>query len=497
MDNKKFAFVTVPVLELWNPSAALAALTPMIKRHGLEPQLIDINLELNEMLSEADWDQFNDWASMVTDQIDDQLIIRVLDIVDQHLSTIECGWLAFSVFSFYSVRPTALILSHLGKNSSRQHKILLGGSGTMSSMAEFGQKPFGQWCLENNLADYCIFGEGEQALDNLLSGNDQYPGINNTNFTQITNLDTLPLPEYSSFDFSRYKDSRVLLTGSRGCVRHCTFCDIDLTWPKYTYRSPHLIVEEMRRHVHELGVSKFEFTDSLINGSVSNWNKFNELLIEAKAKDPAMKDVSYMGQFICRNRTSMHSSTYELMHYAGCKQIHVGIEHFSERVRYHMKKKFSDADIDYHLEMSSRWHIPNIFLMIVGYPTETLQDHQQQLKAIEKYQIYAQTGAIFMLRWGLTMHIYENTPLTKMSNELQLSFTDNAFHDSVFNWVAGVNPTLDLAERIRRRVELHELSAKLGYSMPNTRKELASLLQLTEQMHLIKPPPKTIQIIPA
>jgi radical SAM superfamily enzyme YgiQ (UPF0313 family) len=478
---KEFAFINVPIFELWNPSAALAALTPMIKRNGYQPRLVDINLELYEVLSDQDWDELQDWSAFVRDHISSDLEQKFLSVVDQHLKNINCDWLAISVFSYYSARPTALILNHL-KQYNRQYKILLGGSGCMSSLSDYGQQPFGLWALEQKLTDHCIFGEGEQALDNLLANRLPAPGVDNTKFEQIKNLDDWPLPEYKDLDFSRYKDSRVLITGSRGCVRHCTFCDIDLTWPKYAYRSPHLIVEEIRRHVHELGVTKFEFTDSLINGSVKNFNKFNELLIEAKAKDPALKDVSYMGQFICRNRSDMHSSSYELMHYAGCKQIHVGIEHFSERVRHHMKKKFSDADVDYHLEMSSRWHIPNILLMIIGYPTETLHDHQQQLRAVQKYQIYAQTGAIFMIRWGLTMHIYENTPITKMNKELQISFTDNAFHDSVFNWVAGINPGMDLRERLRRRIELHELSQQLGYSMPHSRKELASLWQLAQNL---------------
>ena len=491
---KKFVFVSVPVLELWNPSAALAALTPIIKSHDLKPVYVDINLDLYQTLSENEWDELQDWSTFVRDDVSAEIKEKFLRIVDHHLSQLECEWLAISVFSYYSARPAELLLSHIKqRDPNRSYKILIGGNGCMSSLADYGQKPFGQWCLENKLTDHCIFGEGERALGDLLGGNVTAPGVNNVNFEQIKNLDDLPLPEYSNFDFDRYKDSRVLITGSRGCVRHCTFCDVDLTWPKYAYRSPHLIVEEMRKHVHELGVTKFEFTDSLINGSVSNFNKFNELLIEAKAKDPAMRDVTYMGQFICRNRSTMHASAYELMYYAGCKQVHVGIEHFSERIRYHMKKKFSDDDIDYHLEMSSRWNIPNIMLMIVGYPTETLYDHQQQIKATKKYQIYAQTGAIFMMRWGLTMHIYENTPLTKMSNELQLSFTDNAFHDSVFNWIAGVNPTLDLAERIRRRIELHELSMELGYSMPHSRKELSSLYQLAQN---IKTQPKNRLLIP-
>ena len=178
----------------------------------------------------------------------------------------------------------------------------------------------------------------------------------------------------------------------------------------------------------------------------------------------------------------MNATTYELMHYAGCSQITVGIESFSESVRNHMKKKFTNKDIDYHFEQSGRWRIPNILLMIVGYPTETLDDHQQNLNALHRYQQYSDAGIIFMVRWGLTMHIYENTPISKMSSEMGLYSLDNNHGDSVFDWIATSNPGLDLRERLRRRIEVHELSSGLGYRMPNSRRELLTLLKLSQEI---------------
>ena len=99
---KEFAFINVPVFELWNPSAALAALTPMIKRNGYQPRLVDINLELYEVLSDQDWDELQDWSAFVRDHISSDLEQKFLSVVDQHLKNINCDWLAISVFSYYS-----------------------------------------------------------------------------------------------------------------------------------------------------------------------------------------------------------------------------------------------------------------------------------------------------------------------------------------------------------------------------------------------------------
>ena len=134
--------------------------------------------------------------------------------------------------------------------------------------------------------------------------------------------------------------------------------------------------------------------------------------------------------------------------------------------------------------------------MIVGYPTETLQDHESQLRSIEKYADYAKSGTIFMLRWGLTMHIYDDTPITRYANELELMHTgDDNHHDSMFTWVSGKNQTLDINERIRRRVEIPEESVKHGYSMPNARSELQSILTLAEIASKVPKDSKLIPII--
>ena len=57
--------------------------------------------------------------------------------------------------------------------------------------------------------------------------------------------------------------------------------------PKYHFKPSFLsthskALEEIKKNFYETGITQFEFTDSLINGSTSNFNKFNELLIKEK-----------------------------------------------------------------------------------------------------------------------------------------------------------------------------------------------------------------------
>jgi hypothetical protein len=68
--------------------------------------------------------------------------------------------------------------------------------------------------------------------------------------------------------------------------------------------------------------------------------------------------------------------------------------------------------------------------------------------------------------------------LYKQKNELGLILNDNVEIDGFYTWVSSFDLSLDIVERIRRRVELHELSYNLGYSQPNTYSELNSLKSL-------------------
>jgi hypothetical protein len=480
---KKAYLVSLPLMDSGYPSASLAAISPVFVANGYSVMIQDLNLALVEEFDQTVVDKFHDWCQLVNELSEsDQDLIRTWVINKAQAWSISNDTIvAVSVFSIYSTRMSTLLLEII-KELYPDTTVIVGGSGVSSNMGSMsGHKLYGQWLLDQNLANNVIFGEGEISLDHLLK-QQQYPGIDHDDAVQIEDLDQLPQPVYDDFEMDRYKDKRLLITGSRGCVRKCSFCDIEVTWPRFRQRDPAKILTEMITNVKHYGIKRFEFTDSLINGSVKNWIKFNDLLANARAKDKELADITYSGQFICRDPKSQPPIMYELMHHAGCQQITVGIESFSERVRMDMKKKFSDAAIDYHLEQCSYWSIPNILLMIVGYPIETQEDHQKNIQALHRYKIYSDVGTIFMIRWGLTMHIYRDTPLFHAAQNYQIDLEQHHSDlDAIYTWISGINQDLDFLERARRRAELHQIGYELGYSQPNTKNELSSLLTLLEK----------------
>ena len=201
-----------------------------------------------------------------------------------------------------------------------------------------------------------------------------------------------------------------------------------------------------------------------------------------------------MGQFICRTRLDQTESDWQLMADAGANLFVTGIESFSHRVRKHMGKNYSNADIDFHFKMSA-WHgIKNISLMFIGYPTETLEDHECNIEFLHRYRKYALSGVIHAVRWGYTGMFRESNKLEKFGDVKIITDPDFAKRFSNlpqgirdialgFGWINELNPTLDLRERIRRRLELHEVSVKLGWPQTRSREELQILYNILENLN--------------
>jgi hypothetical protein len=488
---KEIIFVSLPKVEISFPPGAIAILSSIAEQNNYNVRVFDYNLDIFNQLTASEWGEFEAWNTLAVNVLSPTIQHKLEEIFKTNLKkfiTPNTAYVAFSVFSYFSNRIAELALGWF-KNMSTIPSIV-GGSGVSTDTGPNNKEIFGDYLTRQKLVNYVIFGEGELTLDSLLKNQCDYPGINKNNPVQILDLTRLPTPTYNYFDMERYQNKKILITGSRGCVRHCTFCDIDLTWPKFRFRSAQNIVDEIKKHFYEYGITEFEFTDSLMNGSISNFDQFNEVLYNEKQKNADLMPIKYQGQFICR--PSQKERSYELMHLAGCNQLITGIESFSNNVRKHMGKKFSNQDIDFHFEQCARWGIPNVLLMLVGYPTETPQDHQENLDAIVKYKPYVDMGTIFMVRWGFTMHLYQHTPIMNMLDTLGVNLNSDIRFDSIYSWSSSANT---LEERIKRRIEIHELCVNLEYPMPRVQEELLILKTLAEKSQgLSLPSRKIIQL---
>lgn len=471
---KKIVLVASAVLTIERPPPALAVLSGICEHNEISYEVFDLNIFLLEHFGHDEWRKIANIFSSMTEikHHNKQLVDKVNSVIDTFIEKIlsyDPDLIAVSSFSIMQVPWTKLFLEKL--RIKTKATIIAGGPGI--SIEQEPNLTAGKILANNNLLDYYVLGEGDKAFDEFLKGNIVL-GVNSKDskfenwVPQIDDLDTLILPTYKKINLNRYKSDlenavpEISITGSRGCVRRCSFCDVGHLWKKFRFRSAKSIVDEIVKHYNEVKCLNYFFTDSLINGSMKQFTEVMESLIKLQDVYPDFKKLKYSGQFIIRPKQQHPESIFELLSRSGCDRLEIGIESGSERVRAHMGKKFSNEDIDYHLEMSEKYKIKNHILMFTAYPTETIEDHQETMDFFIRNQKYQINDTIVGTNLNQPVAILKNTPLDNMRHDLEIDIF-NMEYTNISNWVSKTNPDLTLAERWRRYIELFKLTTKLLY----------------------------------
>lgn len=480
--------VNLPRQEAERAPAVIAGLAGICKSISVDYDVADINLATIQSLDNNAWREFQDYLIYVNNSCSPVILDSFTAIVKQMLPNKNYKIIAVSLFTFETLRAADIVLKIL-RSVYCNSKIVIGGHGTDFLDPDKNIK-FYQYALQNKLVDAYIIGEAEESFVQYIKNPTAW--INTDKKWKVDDLNTIPFACYDKIDPNNYLHSGIIgsyITGSRGCVRDCSFCDVKHIWNNFRFRRAEHIVEEILEHHLKYNVTLIEFTDNLINGSLSEFKKLNQLLVNAHAKYPSLKTLKYRGDFICRPKQQFDENDWQLMSQAGGTDLIVGIESFSQPVRYHMGKKFDNDDIDFHLYASGKYGVSNTFLMQVGYPTETIQDHDINKQYLYRYQKYALAKVIKMIRWGYTTGILPGSPLDiKYRSLLPLveEKSDTAYGSS--SWINLNNISLTLEERIRRRMELHQVSKNLHYNQPRVHDEFLRILDILKNSNMKKIP---------
>jgi len=480
--------LNVPQISLVYPPAATSLLKSICEHNGYTARVVDYNLQLYNECSDTslkqEFDQYfslNDRTAVLSAPATEFLNNFLQQRIDEILE-LNPRWIGISVFTFQCQLFTRTFLEKL--RPLYAGKIVIGGAGISSAGIGAEQNDFGNFLLEQKLIDYYIRGEGDNNLIHLLQGDTEQPGINNDNAIQIDNLDEIPIPNYDDVISLPYQyttqSPQLPVTGSRGCVRKCSFCDIHIAWKKYRYRSGTSIAEEFIQHYERFGVTNFWFTDSLINGSTKTFKEFcSTLLAYYKKHNLPERFFNWGGQWIVRDNRTLGPQHYELAARAGMNGVAMGVESLSEQVREHMKKGFSNADLDFTLEQFHKHNLNCYFLIIVGYPTETEANFEEIILKFKQYQKYALDGTIYGVNLGRTASIDEGTPLW---HDFHTMTGQSDISNEGFDWIWPDNPTLTFKERIRRRIRLQEILMDLGYNIWNADSQLLKLKEAYDKI---------------
>ena len=452
-------FLNVPAVDTDSPFQAPAVLKAQVQEHGFTASTYDFNLthrkleQTNEKLFYSLRNFFTIGSGAADDYQNAKKFIN--ECVDYIFQNYQPSYIGISVFTYTCQKATEMLATMI-KQKDPAIKIFIGGQG-LGTMGIEANKSFAENLKNNKVIDDFISSEGEITVVELLKKNYNHIGINTNEWEQSRDLSKFALPDYSDYLLDQYKTKRIMITGSRGCVRRCTFCDIHKHWKTFVYREGKDICKEIITQYEKHNITDFTFTDSLVNGSMKAYRDFVNTLAKYNASKSLEKKIRWGGQLIIRGLSQMTKEDWTMTRLSGANNLSIGVESGSERVRDHMQKKFTNQEMDEFVEQAFINNVSLTFLILVGYPTETEEEFQETMRMFEKYKQYS--SVITNIQLGTTLGMLPGTSLVEhFKDEIEFNNGENF-------WLYAKNPTLDFKKRIQRRILLGEHCLKLGYSV--------------------------------
>lgn len=197
----------------------------------------------------------------------------------------------------------------------------------------------------------------------------------------IQDLDSLPNPDFSlikKFDVNNYElfhsegKKVVNVLASRGCPFRCSFCQANLTHgclPRM--RSVKNVIDEIKFNRNKYGVGYIGFKDSTFTFNHPWLEEFCHQMIERK-----------LGmEWVCNARIdTVNEDLIRLMSAAGCNAMAFGVESGSQRILDVLQKGTKVEEIPKVYDWLKKYKIAALAAMMVGNPTETLEDVEETYK---------------------------------------------------------------------------------------------------------------------
>ncbi|MDD5196711.1 MAG: radical SAM protein [Candidatus Omnitrophota bacterium] len=385
--------ITPPVFTMM-PHIGVAYLSSFLRHRGFRVDVYDLSLRL---FNKARQGLKRFWGvdcvnSFFQEQIAENIsknFTRELDGFVEDLLSTRTKAIGFSVnlISIYLANKIAEKI----KRRDPGRLIIFGGPGT------FFKHP--RDLVIPTFADIYVIGEGENTLLSILRAY-----YNNAKITSspgillakdlgkikpllpeaIQDLNQIPFPDFSGFRLREYNqgfDYKPLpLLLSRGCIRRCTYCIDHIMWPKYRFRAPSQIMEEINYHMLKNNTRAFEFIDLICNGNLEQLSGISDLIIESKLK---FEWVSY-----AIIRKDMEFSLFSKLNQAGCHTLIYGVESGSDRILKKMGKAYTAQEASEVIRNTHQSGICTNINIIVGFPGETEEDFNQTIDFVLKNKDY-------------------------------------------------------------------------------------------------------------
>ncbi|MBU6998439.1 MAG: radical SAM protein [Theionarchaea archaeon] len=263
-------------------------------------------------------------------------------------------------------------------------------------------------CDVSEVFDAVFYGEGELALRAYLDEEDlgKIPGIVYKKGAVIRNekknlvdLDGIPCPDYSDFLLEQYYTPEIVLPvlTSRGCYwKRCTFCTHHRSYTRYREQSIGKVLSDLKELQHRHGTSHFLLADEMVHPH--RYNELSQCIIESGLDIRMYSEAKPTREFT--------GPLLEAMYAAGVRALLWGVESGTQRILDLMDKGICVHDVEKVLEASHEAGIWNMVFMIIGYPTQTWEESEQDIAFLQRNAPFVSTvtGSEFKLEEGSRMY---------------------------------------------------------------------------------------------
>ena len=193
-------------------------------------------------------------------------------------------------------------------------------------------------------------------------------------------LDDLPFPARHKMTLSDYEITvnndmlfnagklRLPMYSSKGCPLKCVYCDVQQK--TFNFKSPERCVEEF----HELigmGVTSIHILDDAFNIRKERVSQLSKLIVNNNIEV----------DWSARGTVEIRESVIADLSAAGCKRLHVGIEHLDDKVLQYFRKACRLKHIEKFCELCDKYGIAILGYFILGAPHET-QNYRNNLPSM-------------------------------------------------------------------------------------------------------------------
>lgn len=457
MSTQDIVLVSVPYSTNSAPPLGISVLNGVLKFHGYKSKCVDLSMNLAKACSSANKNFEEIQLSLVSaSNVDFSFVSPFLETQVKKILELKPKYIGISVFSFMAHFPTVCFAKEIRKQNP-EVKIIVGGPGvgtllvtelhqSLNAVGMEKMLKYGDFLKKRNLIDYVVYGDGEEALLELLNSeglsySDEYKTYNYKQEFPFSNFD-----DYNFYDYSgnlRKGYPQIPVFTSKGCVRNCDFCDVNVIQQRFRFRQGKSVLKELLYLADRYGIRDFNFTDSLVNGSLKSMMEWVTELAAYNNQNPDKK-ITWAGSWICRPIGQIKEPVYKLLAESGCQALAVGAESGSNSVLEAMDKKTNVEALFYESDQFRKNNIGFLTLLIVGHHAEHWSDFLDTLKMLYRLANYARTGHYVAVSIGATLAVGRNTPMDRDRSNNKIESVSSV------SWWTELNPSLTAKERYFR-----------------------------------------------